>query len=89
LSRFNNDTKLSGAIDRREGRDAIQRDLDKLEKWAHANLVRFNKATYKVKTIPDAYRLGEEFIERSPVEKDLRDLVDEKLYISQQHELAA
>jgi len=48
LSKFADDTKLGGGADMPEGHAAIQKHLDRLEKWADGNLTQFNKGKCKV-----------------------------------------
>ena len=87
LHKFVDDTKMSSADDTLEGRKAIQRDLNRLEKWDRENLMRSVRPSagccIRSGQSQVLYRLGEDHLESSPVE-DLGVLGDEKLDVSQQ-----
>lgn len=67
FSKFADATKLCTTADMLERRDAIQRNLDRLEKWMHANLRKFNNPNSKSCTLgwgnpKHRYRLDGEWI---------------------------
>ncbi|RMC14229.1 hypothetical protein DUI87_09320 [Hirundo rustica rustica] len=80
---------MSSVVNALEERDAIQRDPDRLERWASVSLVKLNKAKCNVLHLGRGNQqyqqtLSNEWTESSPVVKDFGILVDEIFDMNQQ-----
>ncbi|PKU43599.1 hypothetical protein llap_6096 [Limosa lapponica baueri] len=93
LSKSANDTMLDRSVDLLEDRQALQRDLGRLDRWADTNGIRLNKAKCRVLHLGhnnpmQCYRLGEEWLESCPAEKGLVLLVNRQLHMRWQAQVA-
>ncbi|KAK4829364.1 hypothetical protein QYF61_003291 [Mycteria americana] len=88
ISKFAVDTKLGNAVDSLEGQETLQRDLDRLKRWAIIRGMKFNKNKCQI------LHLGWIWVRRGvageqPCRKGPGVLVDSRLNTSQQCALAA
>ncbi|CAM4578493.1 unnamed protein product [Caretta caretta] len=93
LIKFVYDTKLGGIANLENDRDIIQEDLDDLVNWSNSNRMKFNSEKYKVMHLGInkknfSYKLGTHQLEVMEEEEDLGVLVDHRMTMSRQCDMA-
>ncbi|CAM5171235.1 unnamed protein product [Eretmochelys imbricata] len=93
LIKFADDTKLGGIANAEKDRDIIQEDLDDHVNWSNSNRMKFNNEKCKVMHLGInnknfCYKLGMHYVEVTEEEKDLRVLVDHRMTMSRQCDMA-
>ncbi|CAM5109435.1 unnamed protein product [Eretmochelys imbricata] len=93
LIKFVDDTKLGGIANLERDRDIIQEDLDDLVNWSNSNRMKFNSEKCKVMHLGInnknfSYKLGTHQLEVTEEEKDLGVLVDHRMTMSRQCDMA-
>ncbi|CAM5110902.1 unnamed protein product [Natator depressus] len=93
LIKFADDTKLGGIANLERDRDIIQEDLDDLVNWSNSNRMKFNSEKCKVMHLGInnknfSYKLGTHQLEVTEEEKDLGVLVDHRMTMSRQCDMA-
>ncbi|CAM5148359.1 unnamed protein product [Eretmochelys imbricata] len=93
LIKFADDTKLGDIANLERDRDIIQEDPDDLVNWSNSNRMKFNSEKCKVMHLGInnknfSYKLGTHQLEETEEEKDLGVLVDDRMTMSHQCDMA-
>ena len=94
LIKFADDIKLGGVANNPEERTTLQSDQDRLEEWVIDNKMNFNQEKCKVlhlgvKNVKHKYKMRDTWLDSSARERYAGVLVDNKLNMSQQCDMAA
>ena len=84
ISKFADDTKLGTSVALLEGRRALQRHLDRVDRWAESSNMRFNKSKCRVLLFGHSNPLQSYEPDSGQAERDLGVLVSSRLNMSQQ-----
>ena len=76
LIRFADNTKLGGIANTLEARNKLQSDLDRLERWAENNRMKFSRDKCQVLLLGKrnqrhSYKMGDTWLSNTTNEKDL------------------